>query len=696
MTGAARDYAVVRVLNDLEALRRLLRLYPTGHPSLQPARERLRERVLGLGADGDVMTASFAPGRLLWDGQEIVVPEIMPAARLAPLLFHLGLSAVRLTLPEAADGAVALATRLAALNDPPGEADRVALVASPRAFPGLELVPIDLSGVQLVGSGDRAAWAGPGGVASELVSRLSRAGAFPLDGLVRDGELEPGSLVGALSATGDPKTLFDHLFRQLAEIVRDAPEKRRPVALAQVRAYFAETIRLLDPKRRSLAVATAFRHLPLATRDGLWVAAETLLDAVELMLSEGLAIPDQVRKVLHALANPVDTDRLQTMPNGLVIRARHLLAAAPARTGAPSRREDAAPPSSPAPEVAAWASELSESLTDEHVKLHVVRLLQEAITLWPNEEVAERATVRLAEEFVAALEVEDVETAARLAPLLAAARSDEAVRLCNESGVAAAVTALRRVDKTHHAELTAILVAFGERGLPAVLAALAEEQSITLRRRLLEAVTRLGPRATPYLRQPLDDRRWFVARNAAFLLRRIGDPEALSLLRSRLGRAHPKVVVEILKALVALGDPEWLAALEATLDSEDVERAGAALAVAARIRLPEVTQLVMARVRARAGKRMQEPFTLDLIRALGALRDPAALPALQEIVAVKRWRNAFSPDAARLEAAAAIARLEGPAARAAARALAEGKDRGVAEAVRAALDARAETREEDR
>ena len=85
---------------------------------------------------------------------------------------------------------------------------------------------------------------------AELAQRLSRDGAFPVSGLVHEGELSPGASVDLIATTTDTETLFDHLFRQLAEIVRSAPEARRPVVLAEVREYFAEVIRLLDPSAR--------------------------------------------------------------------------------------------------------------------------------------------------------------------------------------------------------------------------------------------------------------------------------------------------------------------------------------------------------------------------------------------------------------------------------------------------------------
>ena len=691
-----RDEAVVRLLNDLEALRRSLRLYPPSHPALEPARERLRERVLALGSAGEVLTASFGLGGLFWNGEEVVIPPIAPAARLINFLFHLGLAAVRLTLPEAAEGVVDLATSLAGLSDPPGEADRVALLEQSNTLPGVELVSIDLSVVQLLDSNNPPDQPGSRPVWAELAQRLSRDGAFPLSGLVHEGELSPGSVVDLMAATTDTETLFDHLFRQLAEIVRSAPEARRPVVLAEVREYFAEVIRLLDPERRALAVVTALRHLPVTTPNDPWVAGETLLDAVERMLIEGVPIPEDVQKVLHALAVP-DAERPQEIPDEVMKRAGNLLAAI--QDGSERQGEAAAPvgPSPPAADWSAtpWVQELSESLGEEQIKLHFVRLLQEAITLWPGEEIAEGAAVRLAEEFVAALELGDIETAARLAPLLAATRSEAAGRLYNQSGVEAAVRALRTLDKGLHQEVTAILVALGEPAIPAVLACLAAEESLTVRRRLLEVVTRQGSKAAPYLRPQLDDPRWFVVRNAVFLLRRTGSAEAAPTLKARIAGCHPKVLIEILKALVTFQDPDWLRLLEKALDSDDEDRRRVAVEVASRIRHPEVVRLLVDRLRQRLDKGLREPSALELIRALGFLRDAAALDTLERIVALRHWWSPFSFAAPRREAAAAIARLDSQAARRVAIALASGNDRSVAEAARAAMHAQPERPEED-
>jgi HEAT repeat protein len=325
----------------------------------------------------------------------------------------------------------------------------------------------------------------------------------------------------------------------------------------------------------------------------------------------------------------------------------------------------------------------------------VVRLLQEAITLWPGEPVARRAALRLAEEMAGALEVGDVATAARLAPLLAASPDAEARRIASETGVPAAIRAFKAYDRSHHADLSAVLVALGESALPAILDALAEEESLGIRKRLLEVVARQGERAVAYVLPLLDDPRWFVVRNAVFLLRRLGHPDAPRLLKARAARSEPKVLAEILKALVELRDPDWFPLLLQNLDSNDEERRRVALEVASHIRHPDIVRALLERLSPRIGGRLRERFSLDLIYALGRLRDPAALPAMREVLALRQWRYPFSLAPARREAASAVARLEGPDARALALELGRSSDRAVAEGIRMATQAPREPEEDE-
>jgi HEAT repeat protein len=695
MVGTDLDGGLVQLLNDLETLRRSLRLYPRSHPALQPARQRIRARVLALAGGGEVAVLSFGPDQLFWNGENVSLPAGAPAVRLVALLFHLGLAALRLHFPQACDGLPDLVGRIATLHEPPGEGDRAYLLAEAASLSGVELVPLDLSGVQLVSPGAPVPPPGSRPVWAELARRLSRDGAFPLSGKIREGELTPGMVLDLLATTSNPETLFDHLFIQLGEIVRAGPEARRQTAFSETREFFAELVRLLDPERQKLAVAVALRHLPVVGDRDLWVSAELLLDAVELMLVERVPIPDVVQRALHRLAAPL-SEQQPDMPEELAARARHLLAQVPLTQLVDVTSLVAGEQPPPAGwEGATWVREFVSELGEEEIRLHLVRLLQETITLWPGEPVARRAAIRLAEEFAAALDIGDVATAVRLAPLLAATSDSEAQQVASETGVPAAVRAFKAYDRRHHADLTAVLVSLGESALPAVLDALAEEESLAIRKRLLEVVARQGERAFPFLLPLLDDPRWFVVRNAAFLLRRLGHPDAARLLKACLAGSKPKVLAEILKGLVALQDPDWFPILLQSLDSDDEERRRVGLEVASRIRHPEVVGALLERLSPRIGGRLREPLSLELIYALGRLRDPAALPALREVLALRQWRYSFSLAPARREAAAAVGRLEGPDARALALELARSGDRAVAEGLLMATQARREAEEDE-
>jgi HEAT repeat protein len=341
------------------------------------------------------------------------------------------------------------------------------------------------------------------------------------------------------------------------------------------------------------------------------------------------------------------------------------------------------------------AGELLAAVSETELHAHLLRLLGEAVTLWPRETVGARASLRLAEEFVNALEIGDVETALHLAPLASAAPSAEARELACTNGVAAAVRVLRSSDKQTIGATVTILVTLGERALPLVLEALSEEENLGVRKRLLEVVARQGDRAIPHLLPLLDDPRWFVVRNAVFVLRRLGYREMLPQIKAALAGAEPQLIAEILKAMVAFQDPEWLRYLQLELDSSDERHQLAAIKVASRIRHPQVVGSLVHRLRQRlAGRVREDPLTIELIRALGRLRDPAALPIMQQLVDLKQWRNPFSIAVLRREAAVAIASLEGAEARRAAMALTGDRDAQLVTAVRSALHRPASAAEE--
>lgn len=694
MPASALEEKVVRLFSDLEALRRALLLYPPSHPALQPARDRVRARVLALSTEGDTATAAFGPKELLWNGETVTVPEGAPAVRFVSLLFQLGLAALRLRIPEAGNGLPDLAERVACLQDPPRESDRVKLLEEAKSLAGVELVPIDLSVFELRSSDEEKPPLGSRSVWSALAKRLSQDGAFQLPGRIHSGELTPGLVRDILAVTPDPETLFDHVFLQLARILQSGPESRRPMVISEVREFFGELVGLLNPERRRLAVVAAIRHLPLTGEGDGFLAIDLLLDIVEFMVKEHVPVPDVVQRTLHRMAAPISGTG-EELPEDIAARVRHLLAQIPpsqraAELRAPAKEEPLSVTWAEAP----WTRELLPALREQETRLHLAQLLQEVSDVWEADELAERAAIRLAQEFAAAIDLGDLKGAGRISPFLPAIRSARARHAAFETAVPAAVRGFSTFERVDHPELTQVLISLGEGALPAILDQLARAESLVVRKRLIEAVARQGERAVPYVLPMLDDSRWFVVRNAAFLLRKMGRPEASPLLKARMAAAQPKLLAEILKALVELQDPEWFTLLTWYLDSEDEARRKVALEVASRIHHPDVVRAIYERLQLRVGNRLREPFSLDLIRTLGRLGDPTALPVLREILSLRQWRYRFSLVTIRREAAAAVARIERQDARRLALELAEGRDAGTAEAARAGLEQEEEPEED--
>lgn len=687
----ANEAAILRALNDVETLRRSLRLYPETHPALQPARERIKASVAALAGEERLATIGIGPDRFFWNMEEVEAPLSAPSLQLVRVLFTLGVGAIRLDLELAAEGLAALATRLSQLREPPTAEDRASLLEPAEPLPGVELVPIDLSGVQVVGAdAEDVTKGGSRNVLRELAQRLGRDGAFALAGHINEGELTAGMLAEILEESPDPETLLEHLFQQLGEMVRVRDESRRRLLLAEIRDFLGEMVRLLAPERARLAVAVAIRHLPVAgdLERGVepLVAGEILLDAVELMLSQATPIPETVVRVLYRMAAP-PSERPPEVGDELSARARRLLAQIPIDT--PARRTDDGEWYGliMQPRSVEALQELAGSLQPEAVRAHLTAVLREAATIWPTEACGTAASRRLGEELVIAIDEGDLDAAARLAPVVANLRDAGVRAAACAAGTAAAVRALRTLDKESHATLVSILLALGEKALPTILQELAEEESMGVRKRLLEVVGRHGPAALPHVRPLLSDPRWYVVRNAVFLLRRLGDREAAPTLRVMLGRARPQVVEEILKTLVAFQDPQWLTALLRVLDSDEPQRQTVAVRVASHVHHPQVVQALVERLRARHGSKLREPLTFELIQAAGRLRDPAFLPALKAILGLSQWRHAFPLGPLKREAAVAIAMLEGQEAAQLARTLAADKDRELAAAVRAALQA---------
>ena len=114
---------------------------------------------------------------------------------------------------------------------------------------------------------------------------------------------------------------------------------------------------------------------------------------------------------------------------------------------------------------------------------------------------------------------------------------------------------------------------------------------------MCQVLAQMGPTVVPVLLGWLDDTRWFVVRNIAYILGRIGDESTFTALVGTLDHAHPRVRLEVIRALPVLGGGAAITPLLQTISDPD----------------PTVRR--------------------EVVKLLGGLRNDEAVPALRELIA---------------------------------------------------------------
>jgi hypothetical protein len=153
----------------------------------------------------------------------------------------------------------------------------------------------------------------------------------------------------------------------------------------------------------------------------------------------------------------------------------------------------------------------------------------------------------------------------------------------------------------------------------------------------------------------LSDERWFVVRNAVFVLGQIGGHEVLDLLR--FAAAHPDTRVRR-QVVVSLGNvpPEdSLPILVSQLGASDARLLSTTLNVLARHHRPEVLRAILRQVQARNFEARGDEQQRLLFNALAEMGDDSVVPTLELLVKKGGWFARLTPQ--RIAACQALARL---------------------------------------
>jgi HEAT repeat protein len=258
--------------------------------------------------------------------------------------------------------------------------------------------------------------------------------------------------------------------------------------------------------------------------------------------------------------------------------------------------------------------------------------------------------------------------------------------LGDPSGIEYLIRKLCQKDHALDDDLIFLLVALGDAAVPPLVERLAEEETLSARRKLMGTLSRLGPVALPRLTAALKDSRWYLVRNLALVLGNIGLPKAIPSLRSVLAHADLRVRREAVKAMTRIGTS---AAADALLERLGDPDPGARQSVMAALGTLKVTRAIgpLAEVARHFSALAKEVETQKAaILALGAIGDPQVVPGLVALLCRQTWLNRRLNEEVRAAAAAALGMVGGEQATAALLAEAKRGKGPVPSACQVALD----------
>jgi HEAT repeat protein len=117
--------------------------------------------------------------------------------------------------------------------------------------------------------------------------------------------------------------------------------------------------------------------------------------------------------------------------------------------------------------------------------------------------------------------------------------------------------------------ITEIIRARGTEVIPLLLDALADEQTQSVRQRLLRILPQMGDEVGELVVKRFDDDRWFVLRNLAMILGEVGSADMVEHLAPMVGHADPRVRREAIVAAIRLGGERVGPLLTDALDDDD-------------------------------------------------------------------------------------------------------------------------------
>jgi hypothetical protein len=199
--------------------------------------------------------------------------------------------------------------------------------------------------------------------------------------------------------------------------------------------------------------------------------------------------------------------------------------------------------------------------------------------------------------------------------------------------------------------------------IEALLDRLADTESMSLRRFIMDRLMEFGPVAGPAIIERLTDPRWYFLRNLIAVIRQLELGSAVERLRPLARHQDPRVSLEALRALLQFRDPEAEAQLLRDLDGPGREVQLAAARLAGKSGSAVLLGKLHALLSAPGLSGRECELKGAVVQALGEIGASGSLPVFQAVLASRSLWHPVLLKRLKLEVMAALERYPAAAAR---------------------------------
>lgn len=232
----------------------------------------------------------------------------------------------------------------------------------------------------------------------------------------------------------------------------------------------------------------------------------------------------------------------------------------------------------------------------------------------------------------------------------------------------------------------ALTVAIGAPAVPLACDVMAKAQKSRTRAAACTMLCYLCSDEPELLAGCLTDERWYVCRNAVFILGQIGGEEVLPLLELASHHHEIRVRRAVVQALGNCPGPQRVPLLLEQLGTNDPQLLSAALHMLARFQSPVIARAILRAIEHPAFEQRPREIQRSLFAALGEIGDDEVVPHLSTMVQKGGWLA--RPTFERSAAARCLQRIATPAALAALEAGVRSRSEAVRHACLEAMNAR--------